>query len=69
MLIWCSIIIIVNAENSCIFFIFKLHLFKLKFFFSVTFDQFNRFLLNKNVNFFKKNLTDPKLLNGSVYRL
>ncbi len=32
---------------------------------AATFDQFNVLLL-KNNNFNKKNLTDPKLLNGSV---
>lgn len=34
-----------------------------------TFDQFNRSLLNRNINFFKRNnkinLTDPNLLNSS----
>jgi len=34
--------------------------------FTVTFDQFNAYLLNKNINFFQINLTDPKLLNGCV---
>ncbi len=33
----------------------------------VTFDQFNASLLNKNINFLKRNLTGPNLLNGSVY--
>ncbi len=31
---------------------------------SVTFDQYNAFLLNKMISFFKKNLADPKLLNS-----
>ncbi len=34
--------------------------------FTVTFDQFNAFLLNKSIR--KKNLTKPKLLNG-IYLL
>ncbi len=36
--------------------------------FTITFDQFNAFLLNKSITF-KKNLTDLKLLNGSVNAL
>ena len=36
--------------------------------FTVAFDQFNEFLLIKFFNFpQKKNHTDPKLLNDSVY--
>ncbi len=31
----------------------------------VTFDHFNALLL-KSINFFKKNLTEPKLLNNSL---
>ncbi len=44
----------------------KLHLFDIEIFrniidvFSVTFDQYNASLLNKSINFFKKN---PKLMN------
>ncbi len=29
--------------------------------FTVTFDQFNAFLLNKSMNFFKKNYLSPNL--------
>jgi len=38
------------------------------FVFAVTFDQFYAFLLKKSIHFFqkRKNLTDPKLLNGIV---
>ncbi len=48
------------------------HLFEIKIFckiikvVTVIFDQFNSSLLNKSINFFKKNLTDPKRLNSSV---
>ncbi len=36
----------------------------LMYIFTVTFDQFNVSLLNKNISFFQKNdVTDPKLLN------
>ncbi len=34
--------------------------------FTVTVDQFNAYLLNKSINLFEKNLTFPRLLNGSV---
>ncbi len=39
--------------------------------FTVTSDEFNASLLNKSMNLFKnkkKNLTHPKLLNGSLYQ-
>ncbi len=32
----------------------------------VTLAQFNASLLTKTINFFKNNLTDPKLLNSSL---
>ncbi len=32
--------------------------------FTVTFDKCNASLLNKSINFFQKNLTDPKVLNS-----
>ncbi len=35
--------------------------------FRVTFDQFNAYLLNKSITFFKKR-TDPNLLNSRVNR-
>ncbi len=35
-------------------------------FFSVTFYQFNLFLLYTNIIIVKKNLTDPKLSNDNV---
>lgn len=35
--------------------------------FSVTFDKFNVSMLNAHINFFFKNRTDSKLLNGIVY--
>ncbi len=34
--------------------------------FTITFDQFNASLLKENINSFKKNHTDCKLLNDSV---
>ncbi len=37
--------------------------------FTVTFDKCIASLLNKSMHFFKKNLTDPKLLNSSIDRL
>lgn len=34
----------------------------------VSFDKFNEYLLNKKtINFFKKNLADPKCLNDSIH--
>ncbi len=33
----------------------------------ITFDQFNACLLNENINFFKKHITNFKLLYGSVF--
>ncbi len=47
------------------------HLFETEIFcniinvFTVIFDQFNASMLNKNINFFKKNY--PKHLNSNVY--
>lgn len=35
--------------------------------FTVTFDQFNTSLLNKNIIFLKTNLADHKLLNSNVF--
>ncbi len=43
------------------------HLFEILSDFTVTFDQFNAFLINKSINFFKNNLINPKLLNGTVF--
>ncbi len=43
------------------------HLFEIEIFcniinvFTVTFDQFNASLMNKSINFFQINLTDPRL--------
>ncbi len=33
----------------------------------ITFDQFSARLLNENINFFKKHITNFKLLYGSVF--
>jgi len=43
----------------------------MEIFFTVTFDQVSVSLLNKSVHFFftkKKSLTDPKILNASVWK-
>ncbi len=34
---------------------------------TVTFGHFDKSLLNKNINFFLKNITDPKLLNSNIF--
>jgi len=52
-------------KQLCAFFK-NLNLFNIVF--SVTFDQLNSYLLNKCINYFL-NLTDPKLLNGSILYL
>ncbi len=35
--------------------------------FTITFDQFKASLLNKDINFFQKIITDPKLLSCSIW--
>lgn len=63
----------IHFKDSLIYRMFKRNLFEIEIFcniikvFAVIFEQFNVSLLNKSCAFFKKNLTDPTILNSSVH--